>query len=222
MLCTILGQHPDVLCHHELYNPRGVFLALDLRGSELLGEVPGRDADPMGFLERAWRLDLGRRAVGFKMTLRQEARVLEHLLADTSVRKIVLRRHDPLRTFVSERVAERLDQWEVYRPEDLAVNRPRVRVDLEALRAHVTAIDAYYDELARALCGQDVREVDHARLEELSTQRALFQFLGVKPPDEPFIARSVRQNPAPLAALIQDYPEFSRALRGDPLARFLD
>ena len=38
MLCTLLGSHEDVLCHHELFNPRGVFYALELRdGSFDLG-----------------------------------------------------------------------------------------------------------------------------------------------------------------------------------------
>ena len=31
MLCTLLGSHEDVLCHHELFNPRGVYYALELR-----------------------------------------------------------------------------------------------------------------------------------------------------------------------------------------------
>ena len=33
MLCTLLDSHPAILCHHELFNPRGIFYALGLRGA---------------------------------------------------------------------------------------------------------------------------------------------------------------------------------------------
>ena len=42
MLCTLLGSHPDVLCHHELFNPTGVYYALELRDTPFdLGTIPG-------------------------------------------------------------------------------------------------------------------------------------------------------------------------------------
>ena len=51
MLCTLLGSHRDVLCHHELFNPDGAFYALELRdGSFDLGGIGERDRDPLAFL----------------------------------------------------------------------------------------------------------------------------------------------------------------------------
>ena len=34
MLCTLLGSHRDVLCHHELFNPDGAYYALVLNHFE--------------------------------------------------------------------------------------------------------------------------------------------------------------------------------------------
>jgi hypothetical protein len=223
MLCTILGAHPDVLCHHELFNPRGVFVALELRGQTPPGDVAARDADPLAFLARAWADDRGRPCVGFKMTLYQQPDVLAAVLADPEVAKLVLRRDDLVQAFVSERIAEALDQWEVYDPRDLVRERPRVHVDPDALRAHAAATRAYYDDVTgrMAASGQPWIELRYEALTELDEQRRAFAFLGVRPPDEPLAPRSVRQNGAPLTALLANHAELVAELRGDPLARYL-
>ena len=50
LLCTLLDSHPDVLCHHEVFNPAGIFWALgDRQGALDLGSMAERDADPLGF-----------------------------------------------------------------------------------------------------------------------------------------------------------------------------
>jgi hypothetical protein len=49
LLCTLVGSHADVLCHHELFNPGGIYYALPLRnGGFSLGTIEERDADPLG------------------------------------------------------------------------------------------------------------------------------------------------------------------------------
>ena len=151
MLCTLLDAHPEVLCHHELFNPRGVFVALDLRGRAPLGELEARDADRRAFLERVWATRLGHRCVGFKLTIGQVPEVIRALVADRGVAKIVLRRRNLLEAFVSEQIAERLDQWEVYDRAELSVERPRVHVEPEHLLAHVARVEAFYAGLREGL-----------------------------------------------------------------------
>ena len=85
------------------------------------------------------------------MTHRQNETVLDAVLRDAAVRKIVLRRQNRVRTFVSQRISEELDQWEVYREADLASDRPRVHVDVAALRESIADNEAYYDEIERVL-----------------------------------------------------------------------
>ena len=35
MLCTLLGSHPEILCHHEVFNPSGIFYALYYRDGRI-------------------------------------------------------------------------------------------------------------------------------------------------------------------------------------------
>jgi len=228
MLCTLVGSHPDVLCHHELFNPRGVFYALELRdGAFDLGGIEERDRDPLAFLERVWATDRGHTHVGFKMTHRQNESVLDAVLHDSGVRKIVLRRQNRVRTFVSQRISEELDQWEVYRESDLVAERPKVRVDPAALQASVAENETYYGEVEELLedTGQPFLRVSYEQLLTGAEHRRVLEFLGL--PDAARAAdslriRSVRQNAGSLRELITNYAELENALAGTSLAADLE
>ena len=228
MLCTLLGSHPDVLCHHELFNPDGAFYALELRdGSFDLGGIEDRDRDPLAFLERAWAADLGHSHVGFKMTHRQNETVLDEVLRDAEVRKIVLRRQNRVRTFVSQRVSEETGQWEVYSHEDLVSERPRVHVDVAALRKSIAENEGYYDEIEHVLeAGEEpYLRVSYERLVAGGERTNLLEFLGL--PDAAGAAAtlrmsSVRQNPASLRELVTNFAELEDALAGTALAADLE
>src|SRR6202051_4647549 len=80
MLCTMLDSHPSILCHHEIFNPKGIRLALRLRDTDFaLGTVAQREQDPRRFLEQVWTTRLGYPCVGFKFTHRQNELIFRHL-----------------------------------------------------------------------------------------------------------------------------------------------
>ena len=223
MLCTILGAHPAVVCHHELFNPRGVFVALEHRGeAEPFGGVAARERDPYAFLETMWNAPGAHACVGFKITPQQmPLDVFDALLADRGVGKIVLRRDNVVRAFVSERIAECVDQWEVYDTAALAHDKPRVHVAPDDLKRYARAVDAYYAEIARRLRDQEWLDLRYESLAGIDAQNRAFDFLGVARVTAPIAARSVRQNPEPLATLIDNHAELADALRGHSLAEAL-
>ena len=143
------------------------------------------------------------------------------------MRKIVLRRQNGVRTFVSQRISEELDQWEVYSEADLASERPRVHVDVAAFRESIAHNEAYYDEIERVLdaAGKPYLRVSYERLVAGGERTRLLEFLGL--PDATRAAtklrvRSVRQNPASLRELITNFNELENALAGTALAADLE
>jgi len=224
MLCTLLGSHPDVLCHHELFNPTGVYYALELReGSFDLGDVEERDRDPLMFLERVWAADLGHSHVGFKMTHRQNEVVLNAVLRDAAVRKIVLWRENRVRTFVSRLISEATGQWEVYREADLAPQRPRVHVDVDALHQSVAEDQTYYGEVVGLLQAtqQPFLRLCYEQLVAGGERTRLLEFLDLPQPapsSSSLRVRSIRQNPSSLPDLVANFDELEAALAGTALA----
>lgn len=218
-LCTLLDSHPRVLCHREIFNPEGIHTALSLHGTPLdLGDVAERDRDPAAVLRRVWGASFGRDAVGFKLNRESTPAVFPLALDDRGVRKVVLRRRNRVRTFVSERVAAQTGEWEG--PSDHAAGaRVALTVDARALRAHVAANARYYDGLTARLAasGQGWIEVRYERLGEPAEHERLLGFLGLQDTRVTLLGATRRQNPQPLRELIANFDDLADRLRGSSL-----
>lgn len=223
LLCTLIDSHPDALCHHELFNPRGIFTALDLRNTATpLHDIAARERDSLAYLAQVWRYARGHACVGFKMTPDQHPEILQAVLDDAGVAKIVLRRNNPLRALVSERIADITGRWEAYAGEAEPAPHPRIHVERDELDRHVRQVEAFYDALTNVMqrSGQRWLELRYESLFDPGEQRRLCDFLGLSP--RTLQARSIRQNPEPLEYLLDNADALRRSLASTPLARLLD
>jgi len=224
LLCTLLNSHPRVLCHHEIFNPRFVRYALTLRDTGFdLGSLEERDRDPLAYLERVWGSSRPHDLVGFKMTRGQEGIVMDTVLDDPGVKKITLRRENRVRTYVSEQIAERLDQWEVYDERDLAGPRPRIEVDRRELADHVALNEGFYSMISAKLqrSGQESLELLYERLFDKDQHSRVLDYLGIEADPRGLVASSVRQNPKQLRELVANFDQLREALAGSDLERDL-
>ncbi len=215
LLCSLLGAHPDVLCHHGLFNPAGVHSARG-RPCEPLGSVTARDCDPAAFLQRVWNSAGGARAVGFKINLGENEPASAALLRDASVRKLLLRRRNRLRTFVSEEIAVRTGAWESYDP-PLQAGLPVIRVAIGDLVRHADRNAAYYARLEGVLVatGQDWLETEYESLADPAELRRVLAWLGVGS-RHPLTPASSKRAPADLGAVVANLDEVAAALADTP------
>ena len=223
LLCTLIDSHPDALCHHELFNPRGIFTALDLRDTPTpLHDIAARERDPAAYLAQVWRYARGHACVGFKMTPEQHPDILRAVLDDTGIAKIVLRRNNPLRALVSERIAEITGRWEAYAGEVEPGAHPRIHIERDELDRHVQQVEAFYESLTDGMqrSGQRWLELRYESLFDAVEQQRLCAFLGLSP--RTLQARSVHQNPEPLEQLLDNADALRRSLASTPLARVFD
>jgi LPS sulfotransferase NodH len=222
-LCSLLDSHPAVLCHHEIFNPEGIHTAISTRTRDLgFGTVAERDLDPLSVLERVWQCSLGNQAVGFKLNRGQNAVVFRRVLANAEVRKIVIRRSNRVRTYVSETLAERTGEWESYEWVKTRDTQRTVWIDPDQLQRHISMNRRYYDEIDQALAASRAPAL-HVRYEDLSEQQVrqrMLQFLDVSPVVS-LRPGTRRQNPAPLKVLIENFKELRHALQGSDLQRDL-
>jgi len=217
LLCTLLNSHPEVLCHHELFNPEGIFYALDCRaGSLRLGSMAERDREPFAFLQRVWETTKGASSVGFKMTRGQNETVMQSLIEDPGILKIILYRKNRLKTFVSELVARQLNQWEVYAEDELATDTPKLHVDVESLKAHCDLNEGFYAGIQQLLQTkqQPFIEMVYENIFTRSEHIRLLEFLGVAATQVRLAHSSIKQNDSDLHSLIENYQELELALEG--------
>lgn len=219
-LCSLLDSHPQILCHHELFNLDGIRYALSRRSDDFsLGSLAERDRDPVGFVHRVWRRPEGARAVGFKLARRHPEFVFRDVIADPGVRKLLLRRRNRLKTHVSELVAQEELQWTHYGRHPDELPRLQVTVDLDDFRAFALEYDAFYDRITRALVagGEPWLELDYERLFLPETLAQILAYLGFLAADLVGLRGATpKRNSDDLDQVIRNYDEVARALAGTP------
>jgi LPS sulfotransferase NodH len=228
LLCTLLNSHPDILCHHEIFNPAGIFYALDLRdGSFNLGTMETRDEDPVAFMERIWEAHRGHSYVGFKTTLRQNETVFRQVLKERGIKKIVLKRKNRIRTYVSRLLSEQTGQWEAYRPEELVKETRQVEVKLPDLYADIAFNDRYYQEIEGYL-GETFQSyviLTYEHLFDSDERMKMLDFLDPSLAAPGSLAclevKSLRQNPVELRRMISNFDELQTQVQGTELEQDL-
>lgn len=223
LLCTLLNSHPDILCHHEVFNPNGIFYALNLRdGSVQLGSLVDRDSDPMGFLDRLWQIPTDCSYVGFKMTRGQAPQVLESTLRDRGIKKLLLRRRNRVKTLVSELIAQETDQWELYCAEE-KIDPPKIQIGVTQLVDHATENQNFYNGILQTLVSlnQPYIELQYESLTSRIEQERILAFLGVQDPGRSLVPSSVKQTPGDLRTIISNFSELDSALSGTEYHREL-
>jgi hypothetical protein len=219
-LCSLLDSHPDVICHHELFNPKGIHYALGWRDDPIdLGSVAERDADPGAFVRRVWAHDRGHHSVGFKLGIGHPPAAFEEVYSDGGVRRIVLSRRNRVKAYVSEQIAATEGRWTHYDTNPADVVPLRVRVDAGALLEWTNAIDVYYDEVrSRVVDGvTKVMEVDYEDLFSTDTEESVLRFLNLFPAPEGLSARTLKRNSDNLRDVVENYDELVDRLEGTPL-----
>jgi LPS sulfotransferase NodH len=220
MLCSMLNSHPQVLCHHELFNPAGIHYALDHRAGESdLGSPAERDRDPEGFLARLWQQPGGASALGFKLNRDQNDTAFNAVLADPDIRKVVLIRRNRIQTFVSEAIAQETGRWESYAFSDLRPYPGKIYVDVRQLREHAARNQAYHAALHERLAatGQQCLDVAYEDLAEPAEQARILQYLGVAPGMTALRPATVKINARDLRDVVANYATLAAQLSGSDL-----
>lgn len=231
-LCTLLDSHPQVLCHHEIFNPGGIHVALSRRGALDLGTVVERDRDPGRVLRRVWEHPFGCRAVGLKVTRETSPAAFAALFAERGVKAIVLSRRNRLKTFVSERIAAVTGQWESHGLEShKSESHPgaasgasrdsgpmRIAVDRDELLAHVERNERFYAWLRRMIeqSGWESLETAYEDLPSEEERRRTLAFLEVDP-RRSLHGSTVKQGSHDLSRQISNFDLLAAALRGSEL-----
>jgi LPS sulfotransferase NodH len=231
-LCGLLNSHRDILCHHGLFNPAGIHYALDHReGDRNSGASDERDRQPKDFIDRIWREDFGKTAIGFKFNRGENDEARRIILDDAGVRKILLTRRNRVKTYVSELIAMQTGQWESYchLPENPA--NPKIYVDQHKLYQHINLNERFYSELEETLLrsGQSFLHLQYEVLLPIEKGRAgnpnelarILSYLDQQPSCSDLTPASRKQNPDDLRELISNFEELTRLLRGTELERDL-
>lgn len=218
-LCTLLDSHPGILCHHELFNPEGIRVSQTYhRQGRTLGDLELREASPLDLLQLAWREAANYEAAGFKINIGQPELVFDEVLDDPDLLKIIIRRRNRIRTFLSERVAEMTGGWESYAYSKKVESPLPIVVKPEELLANVKRNADFYRNICDRLSqsGQSWLEVEYEQLATPEQRRRVLAYLGVDT-GQSLQTATRKINAGGLQSMISNFTELEHRLAGTGL-----
>ena len=105
-LIDLLNSHPDILCHREVFHRDTVYL-IDGTRDDLITK---RNKNPINFLRELYE-GCPNRACGFKIFMGHDDAVMQNVLRDTTIKKIILYRPNLLAVHSSEKIAVAENRW---------------------------------------------------------------------------------------------------------------
>jgi exonuclease I len=157
------------------------------------------------------------------MTRGQSEEVLNYVLQESTIKKLILRRRNRVKTLVSELTAKETDQWELYCPHE-KIEPPKVRVELDRLVTHAAENSAFYDTILRSLksSSQPYITLEYECLGSELEQERILDFLRVSSVRSRLTPVSIKQTPADLRVVISNFTELETALSGTEYHRELN
>lgn len=193
-LCALLRQHPDVICHREIFSKKKIFTSTS-PALNLPHTVEDRDRDPLGFLSELERRSLEHRPVfGFKLLFAQQEVALQHVLASEDYRIVMLSRDNTLAQYSSLLIAQATGVWHrsKHQPASEAV---RVEFEPDRFRRFSAGVRQLQSDAESELRRRN-REwfaVEYKEIADPGKAWAMFEFLGLEPTGQ--AARCVRTMP---------------------------
>lgn len=203
-----LNAFDGITCHGEAFNPH--FIGYP-NSDDILGiSQAERDRDPTRLLNQI-RMATPGAIGGFRFFHDHDPRVLEPVLDDPKVAKIVLTRN-PVDSYVSWKIAQATGQWKLTnvkkRKDAQAV------FDAEEFEAHLAALQAFQVRIMTALqtTAQTAFYVAYEDLQDVAVMNGLARWLGAPTQLDSLNTALKRQNPAPIAEKVENFDEMAGSL----------
>jgi hypothetical protein len=177
-LIGLMNSAPGLCCHSEVFHKHSVFLRHGDK-PELMAE---RDADPLGFLHKLYDTT-DARAVGFKIFIDHNDKVVEHCIDDPEIACIVLYRHNFLAAHSSNLIATQNKQYVV--TDAAAIKQTQVEFKREAFAFHHRRYQHFYAKAIGRLnaVGKPFLFVQYTETLSQPLVKRVFPFLGLATPE---------------------------------------
>ena len=203
-----LNDLPDLDCLGEVYNP--TFIAhhntFEMHGIDM----DRREKKPLDLLE-AIIDNAGEALPGFRFFHDHDARVLDRILPDPAIAKVILTRN-PLDSYVSRRIATETGQW---RLTDMKHARSaKIEFRLWEFENMLTDLQDFQIKLQRGLqvTGQTAFYIRYDDINDVDVVNGLAKFLGSGHELDGTNSKLKKQNPSDLSQKVENYDHMVRML----------
>ncbi|WP_420396385.1 nodulation protein NodH [Nioella sp.] len=203
-----LNDLPDLNCLGEVYNPTfmGHHNTFEMHGVDM----DRREEKPLALLD-AILGNAGDSLPGFRFFHDHDPRVLDRILPDPRIAKVILTRN-PLESYVSRRIATETGQW---RLTDMKHQKSaKVEFRLWEFETMLEDLQSFQIRLQRGLqtSGQAAFYIRYEDINDVEVVNGLARFLGSSHALEATNSKLKKQNPSDLSQKVENYDHMVRSL----------
>lgn len=226
-LVNLLSGHPDIFTNGNVFDGRKTVYVLwpDITPDVRAELIEQRRTAPLEFLERVYTTSYGRSHVGFKIFSGENDEILDRLIRDSDVRKIVLYRRNVLACFSSHLVAGETGKYsEQAGAEHGPAPKVRFRADKFARFHH--RFSTYYRDIVERLNKhrQNFQFCSYEEINDPWLLRSMMNFIGADPQipvsSETQLRHQVKQNTSDILARFLNRKETAKFLRENGLSHW--
>ncbi|MDJ0571270.1 MAG: sulfotransferase [Pleurocapsa sp. MO_192.B19] len=242
LLCGMLNLHPEILCHHEIFNPQRIYYSKDfhellgndetifredlIKGKVGLTTLKERKRYPEEFIFKIWSNNFGCKAVGFNLFPNHIPYASTSLIRDKNVKKVLLLRRNKIKCYVSLLIARKTGKWDSYNFSKQE-NNSDISVDVSATKIlrWSKKNSHYFHKLRQKMIDMDQSYLELG-YEDLIGEKSeyiksdLLKFIGVSSAVEYLQPPLKKQNSNKLVDLISNFDELKDKLTGTELERY--
>lgn len=203
-----LNAFDGITCHGEAFNPH--FIGYP-KSEDILGITQDeRDRAPINLLEQIRERTPGGIG-GFRYFHDHDPRILDALLTDPRVAKIVLTRN-PADSYISKKIAQATGQWKltnVKRRKDA-----KAQFDAAEFKTHLADLQDFQVTIMKALqtTAQTAFYVAYEDLQDVEVMNGLARWLGATSQLDSLNTALKRQNPEPTSEKVENFEQMADAL----------
>lgn len=203
-----LNAFEGITCHGEAFNPH--FIGYP-NSDDILGvSQQERDTDPARLVAQI-RNDTSGGIGGFRYFHDHDPRILDDLLNDPKIGKIVLTRN-PVDSYVSWKIAQATGQWKLTNVKKR--KDARAHFDSAEFEQHLADLQAFQVQIMNTLqrTAQTAFYVDYEDLQDVDIMNGLARWLGASSQLDSLNTALKRQNPQPISEKVVNFDKMEESL----------
>jgi polysaccharide biosynthesis protein PslH len=218
LLVGLLSSHNDIICYPELFHPKAIY---DGEAHKMAGmpeyPIELRDEDPARFLRYIYSLRFGKdpKTIGFKIFPGHNDFLMEQMIKDPGIKKILLIRENFLMNFISHKSAQKSQVFWVQSGHRIPDNEEtRFTIDFDEFLRYEKRFQTFFCRIRQMLSrnNQIYYELNYEDILKPEYQSELLKFLGVSPEIESLRVESEKQNRLPIEQKVTNYRELTEHL----------
>ena len=179
-----------------------------------------RNKNPFKFLSMVF--SSGSTAVGFKIFPGQNDVVLDKLLGDKTINKIILIRENLIRSFVSEQVALKTGKRDRFSQDEKPVLN-KIMFDVDLFNKYAEKIQLQFSNYENYLrsTNQEYLKLSYEEITDVFPVKKISRYLGLDLNDIVLSVKQEKQNPFPLIDMLINYTEVKAKLENSKWQKYL-